>query len=548
MASAAQKQHGVEQRLKVVECFEKHGGNISAVARELNLERSTCRQHLRVAGAGKKPLAGGKIRGTKELKLSLPRGKDIKRFILTSAQNNTHVHEDFWENVLALAEHYSAKIMVGTFSYNQNHYGKLSVKAGKEKEVENTLWFDDKLKPYLSDDRIELAPGLTWCGEMNIQPTEENPLSGFESYVGPSSVIFPHTKIEMRSIATAVNQPVKLLYTTGCVTLMNYIQKKAGLKAEHHHRYACLVVEVDSKGNWWVRQVAARKDGRSIQDLNVVVEYGEVISVSAAVEAITYGDLHATMVDLVCSAASINMLDTLHPKFQFLHDTMEGAAINPHVRKYKDNQEAFSVWLRGLQKAAEEIKQTRVVIESYLRPWCQTVVPDSNHDRSWFKRWLSDFDYRKDPGNAELFLRLQTFMYAEQRAGKLPKNVNLMQHIFETEGGMAPGAVKFLLPDEPFTVKEVECGMHGHLGPNGVYGAPGNLSKIGVKSTTGHTHVAGIYHGLYVAGTSTKLTADWCYTVGPSAWSHSHVVLYPNGQRTVVTLRAGKWHAGAVTV
>ena len=543
MASAEQKQYGVEQRKKVVSCFEKHGGNITAAARELNMSRKNVRYHLHRAGAGKKPLAGGKITGTKKIHLSLPRGLNVKRYILTAAQNNTLVHEDFWENVLALTAHYGAKLMVGTFSYNQNHYGKLAVKRGKDKPAEDTLWFDSELKPYLSDERIELAPGLTWCGEMNIQPTEENPLSGLETYVGPSSVIFPHTKVEMRSVATTASEPVKLLYTTGSVTLMNYIQKKAGLKAEHHHRYACLVVEVDSNGNWWVRQVAARKNGQSIQDLNVLIENGKVTSTKESVEAITYGDLHGTMLDPVCSASSIDMLDTLRPKFQFLHDVMEGAAVNPHTRKYKDCHEAFDTWLRKLQKVVEELKLTKAVIDSYLRSWCETVIPDANHDRKWLKQWLRDFDYRKDPGNAEFFLRLQSFMYSEIRAGKLAKNVNLMQYVFENEVGMTPGAAKFLLPDESFTVCEVECGMHGNLGPNGAFGAPGNLSKIGTKATTGHTHVAGIYHGLFVAGTSTKLTQDWGYTIGPSAWTHSHVVLYPNGQRTIITLKNGKWRA-----
>ena len=134
-------------------------------------------------------------------------------------------------------------------------------------------------------------------------------------------------------------------------------------------------------------------------------------------------------------------------------------------------------------------------------------------------------------------------MYSQISNGALAKDVNLMKYVFENEAGLAPGAIKFLLPDETFVVQEVECGMHGHLGPNGSYGAPNNLSKIGMKATTGHTHVAGIYHGLYVAGTSTKLTQDWSYTTGPSAWTHSHVLLYPNGQRTVITMRAGKWRA-----
>lgn len=498
---------------------------------------------MRKAGAPKKPLAGGTRRGTKDVKETLPTKGQVKRYILTSAQNNTYVHKPFWENLLALAGHYDARVFIGTFSYNQNNFGQLAVKAGTKKPREHDLWFDPAVKDYRCDERITLAPGLVWCGEMNIIPTEENPLSGLETYAHQSSAIFPHTKLEMRSIATTGGEPAKLIYTTGAVTLMNYLQKKAGLKAEHHHRYACLVVEVDGDGNWWVRQVAARKNGRCIQDLNVLVEDGVVKATDAPAEAITWGDLHATNSQPEIVEASQNMLDALHPKFQFLHDIMEGASTNRHLQGKTEPFKRFHTWLRGLHRVDEELKQTRAVVERYLRPWCKTVVPDSNHDRRWFRSWLENYDYRYDPANSELFLRMQNFAYSELRRGILPKNINLAEYAFVKEAGMASGAVKFLLPDEPFSVQEVECGMHGHLGSNGAYGAPSNLSKIGKKATTAHTHSCGIFHGLYVAGTSTKMTKDWTYAEGPSSWSHSHVVLYPNGQRTLVTIRNGKWHA-----
>ncbi len=514
--------------------FPTHDSLLSAISDTLTVTQ-------RKAGIGK-PLAGGRLKA-KETRESLPTTGAVKRYILTSAQNNTHVHGPFWDNVLAFAKHYDAKIMIGTFTYNQNQYGELSVKRGTKKAYQRSLWYDPKFEQYIADKRVALAPGLVWCGEMNIQPTEENPLSGLETHVGGASVIFPHTKIEMRSVATPADQPAKLMYTTGSITQMNYIQKKLGMKAEHHHRYAFLIVEVDGKGDWWVRQVAARKNGRVIQDLNVLVEDGVVTSTKEPVAAITYGDLHGTISDPVVVEASQEMLDTLRPEHQILHDVMEGASFNPHNRKYKDNHEAFANWLRGLHRVDEELRQTRTVLEKYFRPWCKTVVPDSNHDRKWLKLWLRDFDYRVDPGNAELFLSLQKFMYSEIRKGKLSKNVNLTERALVFETGLKEGAVKFLLPDESYVVGEVELGMHGHLGANGALGNPGNLSKIGVKASTAHTHSAGIYHGLYVGGTSTKLTRDWSYTIGPSSWSHSHVIQYKNGQRAIVTMRGPKWRA-----
>jgi hypothetical protein len=535
-------------RESIVASFNKNAGNVSAVSRELGCSRSTVRRNIAKAGFKGKPVAGGKQRA-EAVKHSLPTDGKIKRYILTSAQNNTHVHEVFWANLQAMAKHYDAEILVGTFSYNQNNFGKLAVKRGTKKPHEYDLWFDPAIEPYLktSDHKRQLAPGLIWCGNMNILPTEDNPISGLETYEGANSVIFPHTKIEMRSIATTPDLPVKMIYTTGTCTLMNYLQKKLGIKAEHHHRYAFLLVEVDSEGNWWARQVAARKNGRQIQDLNVLVADGEVIDTDAKVEAVTYGDLHATNSQPEIVDASLKMLDELQPKHQIIHDLFEGLSVNPHLRKYKAIHEKFTAWLRGLHRVDEEIRQTRAVLERYLRPWCKTVIPDANHDRSWFKRWLREYDYRVDPPNTELFLRMQQFMYSELRAGKLAKNVNLVKYAMEQEAGMKPGEVLFLLPDEAYEVKEVECGMHGHLGPDGAFGSPSNLAKIGKKATTAHTHSTGIYHGLYVAGTSSKLTTGWDYTSGPSSWSHSHVIEYPNGQRAIVTMKivngVGKYRA-----
>lgn len=532
-----------EQRKVILASYHKHAGNISAVSRETGLARSTVRENLARVGAGKKPLAGGKQRAEFK-KQPLPKNEGVKRYILTSAQNNTFVHEAFWENVLALKEHYNATLLVGTFSYNQNAFGRLAVKRNKKKDYEEDLWFDPKLTPYFSDEKLELAPGLVWCGNMNILPTEDNPISGLETYGGAVSVIFPHTKIEMRSIANTPDLPPKMIYTTGAVTLMNYLQKKLGIKAEHHHRYACLIVEVDSDGNWFVRQIAARKNGEVIQDLNVLIENGKVTNTKASVEAITWGDLHATMAEPTVVESAQTMLDELRPKTQFIHDVLEGTSINRHALKNAPRPHyGYYRWKRGLHRLEEELKQTRVVLEKYLRPWCKTVVPEANHDGPWLHNWLEKHDYRFDPPNTQIFLRLQSYMFKKLDEGMLPKNINLLQRAMEEEAGLPKGAVKFLLPDESYTVKEVECGMHGHLGPNGTFGSPSNLAKVGKKATTAHTHATGIYHGLYVAGTSTKLTQDWSYTQGPSSWSHSHVVLYPNGQRAIITVKNGKWRA-----
>ena len=89
-ALSARKQHGVQQRERIAELYTKHAGHIPTIAREMGLARSTIWEHLQKLGI-KKPIAGGKQRA-KVIKETRPSAGTVKRYILTSAQNNTFVH------------------------------------------------------------------------------------------------------------------------------------------------------------------------------------------------------------------------------------------------------------------------------------------------------------------------------------------------------------------------------------------------------------------------------------------------------------------------
>jgi len=532
-----QKEHGEAQRERIAELYGTLAGNISAIAREMGIARATVREHIQKMGGIKKPLVSGSLKGVVEVPKELPSKGSVKRYILTSAQNNTLVNEPFWNNLLALAEHYDAKIMVGTYSYNQNAYGELAVKQGTKKAEDKKLWFDPKITEYISDQRVELGQGLVWCGEMNILPTAEQPLSGLETYSHRKSAIFPHAKLAMRSIPTMQGEGTKLNYTTGTVTLRNYIQKKAGLKAEHHHRYSALVVEVNHDGYWAVRQVGSSSSGEApIQDLNVIVQDGKVTSTKGTVEAITWGDLHATIVDPVVEKLSQEMIDTLKPKYQFIHDAMEGISVNHH--EAKNPHAKFKAFLRGYDSVQKELDDTMAKISAYDRFYSEVFVVDSNHD-NWLERWLREHDYKQDPKNAVLFLEAQLAKYQSMVSGD--DRFHLLE--WAMQKGRCTPRLKFLRADESVKIcdRKIECGQHGHLGPNGARGNPQNLSKVGRRANTAHTHSAGIWDGLYVAGTSSKL--KWEYSHGPTSWSHSHIVTYSSGQRTIVTMYSGKWRA-----
>jgi hypothetical protein len=539
-----------EDRLTVEEvssAFTKAKGSIRAASKELGISRSSVRRKLEKTGLLKKPLVGGTKHGVEaEVRQIAPKG-EVKRYILTSAQNNTHVNEELLANLEALSDYYDAEIIVGTYTYNQNAYGKLSVKRGKDKLEETDLWYDPAIEPYIKDYRIELGKGLVWAGEYNALPTNVNPLAGLESYTGRKSAIFPHAKLAMRSIPTMQGEGVKLNYTTGTITQRNYIQKREGVIAEFHHIYGALLVEVDENGNWWVRQLNQDEGTGTLQDLNVLVKGGEVVGTDATVESITYGDLHGTMADPEIVNVSLQMRNELGPKYQFLHDVMEGAATNPHARKYGTSLERFWNWNRGYHRLEKELEATADVLNQYVDGFeGETVVVDSNHDDAWIKRWIQEYNYRVDPANSRIYLDLASYAYAQidNNAGepKMPRDVNVLEYALLKWGGLIEG-FKFLTADESFKTcgDKIENGMHGHLGPTGKFGSPAELAKMGRKANTAHTHATGIWNGLYVAGTSSKLR--WDYTKGPSNWTHSHIVTYTNGKRTIVTIYNGKWRA-----
>jgi hypothetical protein len=388
--------------------------------------------------------------------------------------------------------------------------------------------------PFICDQRRELVKGLVWCGEMNILPTAIDPLSGLESYTARQSAIFPHAKLAMRSVPTMQTEGTKMNYTTGTVTRRNYIKKRAGLIAEHHHVYGGLLVEVNSDGNWWVRQLNAENDG-TLYDLNVCVHDG-VVTEDNRVEAVTWGDLHATMIDEKVFNQAMNMLDVLRPRQQFIHDVLEGLSINHH--NWGNAHAKFKAHVRGLDDFLQELMRSRDVLKKYLRPETKMVIVYSNHDAPWVLRWLNEHDYRRDPKNAILFLEAQLAVYKSIDTGN--EDFHPLEYLMKRIGF---SDALWLRPDESYTIcnKKIECGMHGHLGPNGAKGGSNNLQTMGRKANIGHTHSAGIYNGLYVAGTSTKLR--WDYAKGPSSWTQSHIVTYPNGKRAIVTIYNGAWRA-----
>lgn len=535
-----------------VKAYYDCAGNRSEAARSRGLRRATYNDRLKMAEArldvvlGKR-VADGQIhaRGSKQRRL--PRSGGVARYILTSIQNNTHLHPAF-DNLLALRDHLAAlpgsscELIVGTYSYQVSSYGPKAVKRGKfdRHAVHEALWYAPAAEPFIVDESVELAPGLVWCGEQNILPTARHPLTAFEDYNGRKSNIVPHAKVAMESVAAMADEAAKFNYSTGTITQRNYIQKRAGILAEQKHAYGALLVEVDADGNWFVRQLVVGDDD-SVMDVGpdgtngLRAQAGQVTE-QPVVTSITFGDVHAAEMDKWVRERCWGpggMVDELRPRYQFLHDVFSMRSRSHH--EADDPHARFRKHVEDEETVEGEVQVTADFLSEAHRDFCETVVVPSNHDRH-LTTWLKKADYREDPPNALYFLCLQLETYRAIEKGD--RDFSVLEWALRQAG--CPRGVRFMGQDESFVVHGVEHGLHGDLGPNGSRGSTRGLTKLGRPLNKGHDHTAAIRDHVYSVG---ACALRFPYMMGPSSHSVSHVVTYANGSRAIVTMWGGRWRA-----
>ena len=483
----------------------------------------------------------------------------VCRFILTSAQDRSVVHEPFLGNLEAYADFLRQEgpctIMIGGFTYSKKLFTE---------NDPGESYFEPRVQPYLVTDRIRIANRVDFAAEMNTRPTAEDPLSGLHAYTREKWGIFPHAKVALRSVATMKHEPSKQIMTTGTVTKPNYLPMKAGMKASFHHTYGAVLVEVAPDGRFYCRHLIGDAEDGSFYDLNLFVQ-DRIVTDGHRAKAFTPGDIHTFQIDPTCSMALFgmapseargadggrvwieedqavlpNLLDFLKPEYLFLHDVLDFKVRNHHDAG--DPHSRFKLFANDTESVEDELSEVAFFMSSLMadrKDWLQTLVVESNHDQALMK-WLKAADYKQDPINAIFFLRCQLAVYEAIAAGD--ENFSLFEHLMKTgyEDYDCAG-VEFLREDVSYNIGGVEHACHGHRGINGSRGTAQSYAKIGPKVTKGHGHSAIIIDGVYEAGTTSKL--DMSYNVGPSSWNHTSVIQYQNGHRAMVTLNGGQWRA-----
>ena len=491
----------------------------------------------RVAKEDNRPMAAGALNSSVESWRVI----EGRRFILTSAQNNTFPHANFLASLKQAAEYMGATLLVSQYKYNLNGF--------QNGEGNKDVKFDAAFNDYFLTENVFLhsrKSAFAFMAEINILPTADYPLAGFAETVaayGLQGVAIGHAKITAESVPALKGENVARMYSTGTATLKNYIQQKAGQKAEALHNFGALLVEFDDDGEFFVRQLETMDESGAFFDLLHQFTPSGAVEVAGHVIGLQYGDIHAEKLDSICAHASwgqgfdsSSLLDILRPKYQLIHDVHDFTSRNHHNR----NSGVFLAkqYAAGRDKVADDLIDTGKVLEEMEREYSQTVIVESNHDLA-LSRWLDDpkCDIKSDPANGALYHRLNAAIYQAIEDGD--ETFNVLDYALRQVAGCDFSAV-FLNTDQSFKLAGIECGCHGHNGINGSRGNPKQFKKLG-KMNTGHTHTASIYGGVYTAGVSGSL--DMGYNIGASSWSQTHIITYANGQRTLIDFKNGKFFA-----
>ena len=441
------------------------------------------------------------------------------KYFITAAQNNTKVHTGFFDTVQKFCSEHGVKLIVSKFTYKRKGFENMT------SELADDLWYDTRTLPYLMNEQIQLGDFIFY-GNFDILPTAAQPLSGLESHSGSLDCAFPHTKLQMRSIATMPQVKAKHMYTTGCCTLLNYVPRKAGQKAELHHVFGGLYVEV-KKGKTKVTPISA--DARTGEFSVYDTHYTPKGSTKQKALAVNFGDIHLEKLDSRYSKGMHKVLNDLQPANVFLHDLLDFEARNHH--------EVFNKFARFAKHMSQKDNVERNVTDLYLwltnlaNKYPETtfhVVP-SNHNDAFYK-WANTEQPFNDYPNLKFWhmvnwLKLQQITDSGEEEELL---VTVAKHL----GVNFSENIAFHNRSESVRLCGIEFNLHGDMGANGSRGTPQGLAKLGFKANTGHTHSAGIHNGVYVAGVSGSL--EHGYNVGLSSWSNAFVVTYIGGKRTVI--------------
>ena len=500
----------------------QHCGSTNTVSRGKNILASGATKHRYSCNNCKKNFY---INGVD--KFNAPVRLTGKKFVITSAQNNCALNQDFYGSLLNYCEMHDAKLLVIPIKY-QTHL------------FDDVNWEHDDI--YTLTETVDLFDKLRVLGSIPFNPALVDPLAGIDPMSKGHSLIIGHPQLRMKALAVNSSGDPALLTTTGSITLPNYTQTKQGEKARFNHSFSAIVVESDNEV-FHMRVLNADETG-GFYDVDGYYSQYDYTPLDG-VAAIVTGDEHAVFSSPEVAEATYlakdSMVNVLKPEVIVRHDVLDCYAVSHH---HKNNFfTRYAKHATGTDSIERELDITIDYIKRTTPKDVMNIIVSSNHNDHLVK-WLNLADPKLEPHNAKIYHMLMWIMLDKMKTdkdGSFSYPDPFEEYCRITEPELLEENIEFIGRDISQKILDIEISNHGDLGVNGSRGSLQQYSRLSTKCIIGHSHTPGINQGAYQVGTSSKLRLE--YNHGPSTWLNTHCIIYKNGKRQLINIIGGRWKA-----
>lgn len=441
--------------------------------------------------------------------------KTKKRFIITTAVSGKEVDENALNSMLNFCKREDAMILIQPCEDVASRNSIFDYEL--DKRLRNCGFVFRDL--YLNKN--------FYLSSISVSAKQINPLTGLDRIAqGKGSTILASPKQYLKFVANSNLKLPHALMTTGAVTISDYstdksMSKRTSYLAEFDHVKGAIIVEIENDDIFHFRQIQFDDNG-SFYDFGY--KYNSDGSKSKVKETVcVFGDTHVGSHDEEVDLALQKITKSVNAKEIIVHDLFDNR-FNNHHDIGKPVKRAM---------LAREGK-TKLLLEGeitakWLNEWSSRVdkvtIVKSNHDEA-LERYLQEGRWKDDPENLyDAALLVREYM---------DKKDPLKFLVNDMVGLKYPERVNWLKRDQDYDVYGIENGSHGDKGGNGSRGSLQGIEKAYYKVTVGHSHTAGILRNVYQVGTSTKMKLG--YNSGPSSWTNTMCIQYPNGQRQLINI------------
>lgn len=456
---------------------------------------------------------------TKQLKDDL---KKYKKFIITTVVSGKNVNTSFYQSIQNYCKKNNAKLICIPAQDKISRSSGVSYSFDPLLKDESFIFEDTRLNENLFISSIKLSAkqirpitGLSRIGQRN------------------GSYIFASPKQFLEYVLSSVEEGriPHAVMTTGALTVNDYqteryMSERTSYIAESDHVCGAIIVEIENSKKYHFRQIQSDENGSFI---DLAVQYNQDETTNDVESTLVLGDLHAGEHDEDALKSTIKLIKDIKVKDLVVHDAFSGYSIS-HYDEKSPHRRAGKV-LNKLNNFHDEIEVGSNLLSKLLETISGNVYRVMGNHDEWFNRYLERAAYVNDPVNHYSALEYAKVYLDGEEPLKHAYAKFMKDEMFKR--------MVWLTRSDSYKIGGVELGQHGDLGMNGSRGSLAGAERAYGDCVIGHNHSAAIFRGVYRVGTLTKMKLG--YNVGPSNWTHTNCLVYPNGSRQLISFIGGKY-------